>query len=76
MRLTEVLPLAMELADDERRELAEALLDSVPSQDETDYEFLAEIERRVDGALSGTVDLINVKQSHSKLRAELAAMKR
>jgi len=76
MSLTEVLPLAMELADDERRELAEVLLGSVPSNDEIDHELIAELERRVDDATSGKVELINVKQSHAKLRAQLAAMSR
>jgi len=66
----------MELADDERRELAEVLLGSVASNDEIDYELLAELERRVDDAAFGKVELVNVKHSHAKLRAQLAAMSR
>jgi len=66
----------MKLSDDERRELAAILLESVPSKDGLDHELLTELGYRVDKALSGAAELINVRQSHDKLRAELLAMAR
>jgi hypothetical protein len=54
-----------ERADDDRVELAEALLGSV-SDGKVDVEFLNEIGRRVDAVLAGSVELIDVHNSHAE----------
>lgn len=43
------------------------------TQDEIDELWRAELSRRIDDIESGTVDLLDVGESHAQLRAELAA---
>jgi putative addiction module component (TIGR02574 family) len=61
----EILAKARELLPDERREIAEALLDDL--EPEESPEFLAELERRADDALKNPDDCV----SWEEVRAEV-----
>jgi putative addiction module component (TIGR02574 family) len=60
MSATDILAKARELRPEERREIAEALLDDLESEESP--EFIAELERRADDALKNPDDCIPWEQ--------------
>jgi hypothetical protein len=69
-----------------RRERAEVLhrgirsldVDDHPTEDqaEVDAAWRSELRRRIDDVQSGKVELLDVEESHARLRAELAARRK
>jgi putative addiction module component (TIGR02574 family) len=60
MSATDILAKARELRPEQRREIAEALLDDLESEESP--EFTAELERRAEDALNNTDDCIPWEQ--------------
>ena len=56
--LTEITGLAMELSEEERLLLADALYNSLPAEEDLDPEFVTELERRMDDIRTGRVKTI------------------
>lgn len=79
-RLAEYIQAGKQLTVDERLEAAHQLLKSVhdggrydePAEDE----WVAELERRANDILSGTVAAVNGPESCARIRAELAARRK
>ena len=73
-RAEEVLALAMQLSEDERRELAERLHDSVSDGDGTELspELREELIRRLENIEDGTAVLHDGDEVMRELRAKLA----
>jgi putative addiction module component (TIGR02574 family) len=66
MSATEILAKARELRPEERREIAEALLDDL--EPEESPELLAELERRAEDALKNSDDCIPWEQVRADLK--------
>jgi putative addiction module component (TIGR02574 family) len=66
MSATDILAKARELRPEERREIAEALLDDLESEESP--EFLAELKRRAEDALRNPGDCIPWEQVEAELK--------
>jgi putative addiction module component (TIGR02574 family) len=69
--LEEVRQIALELPEDDRRQLANSLWESIESESEINEAWKIEVERRIDEIDSGAVELI----PWETVRAEMLEMR-
>lgn len=66
-----ILEVALALPEDDRRLLAEAILDSVPSSEGLEQAWVAEARRRAEEIERGEGELLDLESALSDLRADL-----
>lgn len=79
--LASFIEAGLALDPDERAVAAHRLLsslheDRVSDQEAVDAAWAQEIGRRLDDVLNGKAELVDVAESHAKIRAELAARRK
>lgn len=69
MNINEIIEQARQLSAEERRQVAEAILDSLRTSDaEVDAAWIAEIDRRLEEMRNGTVEPIPGEEVFARIR--------